>query len=234
MTLASGIHVLSSSSPHISTILDGIAHVHASCILHDNTVATFLPPLSHARMYQHWNSLLAETKSRRRLIIVSLSPISNRTAGLQIEPPFPPRNWPVLQTIDSLEVSGIISLSLPTSQTGPFRGLVQNLFISPLHRRKGIATEFLVELEARALGLGRWNLMLDTIAGTPAEAMYLKLGWEKLGLVRDYGYSPEDGRLVDEVFFWKDLRDLKRPQGGKNSWGRMATVANGLDALTRA
>lgn len=75
------------------------------------------------------------------------------------------------------------------------------------------------------MGLGRWNLMLDTIAGMPAEAMYLKLGWERLGLVRDYGYSPEDGRLVDEVFFWKDLRHLKRPEEVQNSWDMMAMVA---------
>ncbi len=209
MTLAPGIHLLSSSSPHLSTILDGATHIHASCILHDNTMATFLPPLSHAQMYQHWESLLAETRSGGRLIIIYLSPISSRSPGLDIKPPFPPSDWPVLEAGESLEVSGIISLSLPTSQTGPFRGLVQNLFVSPLHRRKGIATQLVAELEARALELGRWNLMLDTIAGTPAEAMYPKLGWERLGLVKDYGVSPEGGRLVDEVFFWKDLRGRK-------------------------
>ncbi len=215
MTLTSGIHLLSPSFPHLSTILDGAAYIHASCILHDNTMATFLPPLSHAQMYQHWDSLLAETSSGGRLIIIYLSPISSRTPGLEIKSPFSPRTWPVLEAAESLEVSGIISLSLPTSQTGPFRGLVQKLFVSPLHRRKHIATRLVAELEARALELGRWNLMLDTIAGTPAEAMYSKHGWERLGMVRDYGYSPEDGSLVDEVFFWKDLRGRKGHRGGQ-------------------
>lgn len=212
MTLISGIHLLLSSSPHLSALLDGATHIHASCILHDHTMATFLPPLSHAQMYHYWDSLLDETSTGRRLIIIYLSPISSRTPGLEIKPPFPPRNWPELETTESLEVSGTISLSLPTSQTGSFRGLVQNLFVSPLHRRKAIATQLLAELEARALELGRWNLMLDTIAGTPAELMYPKLGWERLGLVRDFGYSPEDGRLVNEVFFWKILSDRKRDE----------------------
>ncbi len=214
MTLTPGIHLLSSSSPNLSTILDGATYIHASCILNDHTSANFLPPLSHAQMYQHWESLLAETRSGGRLIIIYLSPISSRNSGLAIQPPFAFTDWPVLETADFLEVSGVISLSLPNSQTGPFRGLVQKLFVSPLHRRKGIATQLVDELEARASKLGRWNLMLDTIAGTPAEAMYPKLGWQRVGLVRDYGYSPDDGRLLDEVFFWKDLRARKGCWGG--------------------
>lgn len=214
MTLAPGIHLLTSSSPHLSTLLDGAAHIHASCILHDHTMATFLPPLSHAQMYQHWDTLVGETRSGGRLILIYLSPVSSRTSGLEIAPPFPARNWPVLETCDSLEVSGVVALSLPTTQTGAFRGQVQKLFVSPLHRRQDIATRLVAELEARALELGRWNLMLDTTAGTPAEVLYPKLGWERLGLVRDYGYSPEDGRLMDGVFFWKDLRGRKGVEKG--------------------
>jgi len=48
--------------------------------------------------------------------------------------------------------------------------------------------------------------MLDTTVGTAAEEMYPRLGWERLGVVLDYGISAQDGRLLDEVFFWKDLR----------------------------
>ena len=49
--------------------------------------------------------------------------------------------------------------------------------------------------------------MLDTTIGLPAENVYPKLGWTELGVVPKYGISPEDGRLVDEKFFYKDLRD---------------------------
>ena len=49
--------------------------------------------------------------------------------------------------------------------------------------------------------------MLDTMAGSPAEAMYLKRGYRMLGRVKDYSYDPQDRRkLVDEVYFVKDLR----------------------------
>lgn len=78
-------------------------------------------------------------------------------------------------------------------------------------------------LERVAVKEGRWNLLLDTTVGTEAEKVYPRLGYLKVGLVRSYGIQPETtnpmhggkegrglmykpGELVDEVWFWKDLR----------------------------
>ena len=112
--------------------------------------------------------------------------------------------WPTLTT--SLEISGVITLSTPFSQTGPFRGTIEKFFVHPLHRRRGIGRALLTRLENLAWKLGRWNLMLDTEVGSGAESVYERVGYERVGVVREYGYSPEDGRLVDEVWFVKDLR----------------------------
>ncbi|KIX08637.1 uncharacterized protein Z518_03294 [Rhinocladiella mackenziei CBS 650.93] len=193
VSLAPGVYLVTSSSPQLSAIIDGIVHIHASCILHDGTLATFLPPLSHAALYSWWEDRLKEVTEGGRQLIVCLSEISNRTAV--IEP--------------QLEVSGVVSLNTPFSQTGPFRALVEKLFVSPLHRRRGIARRVMARLETVALRLDRWNLMLDTTVGTEAEEVYPRLGYQKLGVVSEYGYSPVDGRLVDEVWFWKDLRRMK-------------------------
>lgn len=51
--------------------------------------------------------------------------------------------------------------------------------------------------------------MLDTIIGSAAEFVYPKFGWIEVGRVPKYGISPEDGRLVDELFFYKDLRNTE-------------------------
>lgn len=68
----------------------------------------------------------------------------------------------------------------------------------------------MAELERQAWDRGRWNLMLDTTVGTPAEKVYERLGWTRLGVVPDYGYRPtgngDEVELADEVWFWKDLR----------------------------
>ncbi|EHY53226.1 hypothetical protein ABEF92_001621 [Exophiala dermatitidis] len=239
LTLKPGVHTITSNTPAIETILDGIVHVHASCILVDGTMATFLPPLDHATMYGYWQDRLKEVEQGNRYIVVFLSEVSTRTRN-DIKPPFE-RPWPVITTtsttsdgpstnegssidegpVDSdnprwhsgssvaLEVSGVVSLSTSTSQTGPFRALVEKLFVSPLHRRKGIARVIMSKLEQVALDHGCWNLMLDTTVGTEAELVYPRLGYNRLGVVPEYGYSPKDGTLKDEVWFWKDLRKTR-------------------------
>lgn len=163
-----------------------------------------------------------EVSRGHRHMIVSLSPVTQRTG--QVAAPWAD-DWPLLKTPSPspssssedrdpdpglrLEVSGVVSLATPVSQTGPFRALVEKLFVSPLHRRQGVARKMMVRLESVALHLGRWNLMLDTEVGSDAENVYPRLGYTRLGVVPEYGYSPRDGRLVDEVWFWKDLRKAR-------------------------
>ncbi|KAL2408020.1 hypothetical protein ABEF95_003529 [Exophiala dermatitidis] len=222
VTLKPGVHTITSNTPAIETILDGIVHVHASCILVDGTMATFLPPLDHATIYGYWQDRLKEVERGNRYIVVFLSEVSSRTPTPEneIKPPFENegRQWPVIATSSvnetsstpvDLEVSGVVSLSTSTSQTGPFRALVEKLFVSPLHRRKGIARAIMFKLEQVALDHGCWNLMLDTTVGTEAELVYPRLAYTRLGVVPEYGYSPKDGSLKDEVWFWKDLRKTR-------------------------
>lgn len=104
------------------------------------------------------------------------------------------------------EVAGVVSLDKPDAETGPFRAEVQKLFTSPNHRRKGVARTVMGELERCARADGRWSLLLDTTVGTDAEGVYPRFGYERMGVVKGYGISPVDGELVDEVWFWKDLR----------------------------
>ncbi|ETI21605.1 hypothetical protein G647_07952 [Cladophialophora carrionii CBS 160.54] len=235
LPLTPGIHLVStttaattaadaSSDPAVSSLIDGIVHLHAACILHDHTLATFLPPLSHSQLYQWWEKRLEEVTARERHIIVSVSNVADRTTNHDLTAPWAAegRSWPVVLRVPTdrdgdgdaqataLEISGVVSLETPFSQTGPFRGEVQKLFVHPMHRRRGIARKLMARLETVALDHGRWNLMLDTEVGSAAEEVYPKLGYERLGVVREYGYSPRDGRLVDEVWYWKDLRKMAR------------------------
>lgn len=49
--------------------------------------------------------------------------------------------------------------------------------------------------------------LLDTTIGSGAEHVYPKLGYKEIGVVPNYGFSPKDGSLVDEMFFYKDVRE---------------------------
>jgi hypothetical protein len=59
--------------------------------------------------------------------------------------------------------------------------------------------------EAAARADGRWLLILDTQAGTAAEALYRSMGWQELGTMPNHAYRA-DGVLAPTTFFWKDLR----------------------------
>ncbi|KAI1608158.1 acyl-CoA N-acyltransferase [Exophiala viscosa] len=205
--LTPGIHTITTSTTQLTTITSGMVHLHASCILYDGTLATFLPPLNYDTLYEWWEEQVKEIELGRRHIIVSVSEVSERTGHLQAPWHGESIDWPILER--GLEVSGVVMLATPFSQTGPFRATVEKLLVSPLHRRRGVARALMTKLEDVALQNGRWNLMLDTIVGTEAEGVYPKLGYTRFGVVEEYGYSPRDGSLVDEVWFWKDLRKTR-------------------------
>lgn len=50
--------------------------------------------------------------------------------------------------------------------------------------------------------------MLDVPVGSPAEKnkMYEQAGYIEIGTIPSFSISPKDGSLVDEKFFYKDLR----------------------------
>lgn len=219
MALAPGVMLLRADTPSFSTLLDGIVQVHCACILNDNTMATFMPPLNYAQIYKWWEDRIAEDTAGQRHIIVYLSEVSSRTLlPDEIKLPFSDEGkaWPILpaketaSTSGDLEVAGLVSLVTPITQTGPFRGVVEKLFTSPLHRKKGIARAVMKKLEEVAWDLGRWSLLLDTTVGTPAEHVYPRLGYRQVWYIPEYGFSPKDGSLLDEVGFFKDLRKDKR------------------------
>lgn len=239
MSLHPGVNLVTASTPHLSSVVEGIVGVHAGCIIHDNTMATFMPPLDHDRMVQWWNARVGEVTAGERQIVVYLAEPSSRTGGGgdipaapfagQDEKAYPALSstsasswvspssvtsnsatWPTIPpttTSPVLEIAGLVSLATPYSETGPFRGLIEKLFTSPLHRRKGVARQVMAKLEQVAWQLGRWNLLLDTTLGTDAVHVYPRLGYVERARVKEYGFSPKDATLLDEVWFAKDLRN---------------------------
>lgn len=198
---------LSSDLPNIDALIVGITHIHASCIEYDKTEATFLPPLSYTRILQWWHERLNECMTGGRHIWVELQPISSRKA--QLESPLKDNELkPIHVESDPdtpYEVAGLVALYKPASETGPFRGEVHKLLVSPNHRQKGVARRLMATLERVALAEGKTNLMLDTEIGSPAERVYPRLGYIEVGRVPNYGYSPVPGKMCDEVWFYKNL-----------------------------
>ncbi|OAA32294.1 Acyl-CoA N-acyltransferase [Moelleriella libera RCEF 2490] len=164
-----------------------LAAIQASCITHDRTIATFLPPLSHEKLLSWWKERIAEVSDGTRHIWILV-------AGIDVaESPKGP------------DVMGVVMLATPYSETGSFRGYVEKLLVHKKFRGKGGARALIKALEMEAAAMGRSILLLDTETDSPAKIVYEKLGYVELGCVPAWSKSPT-GELKDGTFFYKQLR----------------------------
>ncbi|KAI4728267.1 acyl-CoA N-acyltransferase [Aureobasidium sp. EXF-10728] len=172
-------------------LIPAFAFIHEDCVETDNTLATFQPPFQHPnpktpdpRVLHYWMNNAARVEEGTKVIFMQMA----------------------ISESGHEELAGYVALASQACETGPFRGSVEKLLVSPRYRRRGIAKRLMSKLEEVALARGTTLLTLDTEAGSPAEGIYPRLGYTRLGAIPRYGVSPKDGRLVDEVFFYKDLR----------------------------
>ena len=61
------------------------------------------------------------------------------------------------------ELAGYVMLAMPESETGPFRGGVEKLLVSPRWREKGVARRVMVMLEELAKKEGRGLLVSGVV-----------------------------------------------------------------------
>ena len=87
----------------------------------------------------------------------------------------------------------------------PHRAEIGKVIVHRSVRRRGVGRALMDAAEARAVADGRWLLILDTEAGTAADALYRAMGWQELGTMPNHAYRA-DGVLAPTTYFWKDLR----------------------------
>ncbi|WP_459614821.1 N-acetyltransferase family protein [Bordetella sp. 2513F-2] len=88
---------------------------------------------------------------------------------------------------------------------GRHRAEVAKVLVHPQARRLGIATALMRAVERLAVADGRSLLVLDTVPGTPAEALYRSLGYRPAGIIPAYAEAAEGGRLDPTCILYKTL-----------------------------
>lgn len=116
-------------------LLPQLAQIQAACIEHDHQLATFLPPLGGPRILEYWKAIAKDAANDKTAIILQFAESSDK------------------------EVIGYVCLMMPVTETGPFRGEVNKLMVSPDHRRKGVARRVMEKLENVARERKRWLLV---------------------------------------------------------------------------
>jgi ribosomal protein S18 acetylase RimI-like enzyme len=110
----------------------------------------------------------------------------------------------IMAAYDGTEIVGTVQLVHSTPPNQPHRGDIAKLLVHRSARRRGVAWQLMEEVEREAVAEGKTLLVLDTVTGDPAERLYERMGWTKVGVIPNYALYP-DGRFCDTTVFWKAL-----------------------------
>jgi GNAT superfamily N-acetyltransferase len=102
------------------------------------------------------------------------------------------------------QVVGTVQVAAAWPPNQPHRADVAKLLVRRSARNRGVGRLLMEQAEAEAREQGWTLLVLDTVTGDPAERLYERMGWTKVGVIPNFALYP-DGRPCDTTVFWKAL-----------------------------
>lgn len=102
------------------------------------------------------------------------------------------------------EILGTVQLGIGMMPNQPHRADLKKLLVHRKARGLGLSRLLMDAAEAEAIKHRRHVLVLDTATGSPAETIYEKYGWQRVGVIPKYALMP-DGSYCGSTFFYKSL-----------------------------
>ncbi|KAL8396499.1 hypothetical protein RB594_009927 [Gaeumannomyces avenae] len=177
------------AAPQHSHLVPYMAALQGTCITVDHMTGAFLPPLNHEKLLAWWKERIADAAAGRVAILFLLD---------ESEPGTRPKG---------AELVGVALLSLPASETSPFRGHVESLLVGSRYRRSGRAVQLMRGVHAEAVKRNRTLLTAEAQSGSAGEALFKKLGYTEVGRVPNYSLSPADMKKRDQTMLYLELGD---------------------------
>jgi GNAT superfamily N-acetyltransferase len=106
---------------------------------------------------------------------------------------------------DGDRIVGSTLIERSRNPNSPHRAEIGKVIVLRSARRQGIASALMRAAEDRARFEGRWMLVLDTVTGSPAAALYETLGWQTVGTIPGYALDVS-GVPEPATYYYKDLR----------------------------
>ncbi len=156
--------------------LDALAAVLRDCVEGGASVG-YMAPFSHEDARAAFEGFVSEAQQGRRLILAAFA------GG---------------------DVVGTAQVVLALMPNQPHRGEIAKVLVRRAARRRGVAQRLMERAEDEARAEGKTLLVLDAVTGDPAERLYERLGWTRVGVIPNFALYP-DGRLCATTFFWKAL-----------------------------
>ena len=172
----SGIDLRRLAASELRAHLDGLAAVLHDCVDGGASIS-YMAPFSREDARAAFESFVADAEQGRRVILAAFA---------------------------GDEVVGTVQLVLALPPNQPHRAEIAKLLVRRSARRRGIAELLMAQAEREALAEGRTLLVLDTVTGSAADRLYLRLGFTPLGVIPEFALYP-DGRPCDATVFWKSL-----------------------------
>jgi GNAT superfamily N-acetyltransferase len=105
--------------------------------------------------------------------------------------------------IDS-QLVGTVQIILATPPNQPHRADVAKLLVLRSARKQGVGARLMESVDEASRQAGKSLLVLDTVTGDSGERLYMRSGWNKVGVIPNYALYP-DGRWCDTTIFWKQV-----------------------------
>ena len=159
-----------------ATDIAELAEVLVDCVAGGASVS-FMPPFQHEDGKAFFTKVAGEVARGETALLVAR--VSGRIVG----------------TVQ-------LGLALPPNQ--PHRADIKKLLVHRSARGRGIGMTLMTAAEEAARARGRTLLVLDTALGDNAERLYMRAGWNRVGVIPGYALFP-DGSPCDTVVFWKQV-----------------------------
>jgi GNAT superfamily N-acetyltransferase len=158
----------------------GLSEVLIDCVQGGASVS-FMLPISQEKAEAFWRNVAASHSRGERLVLAALD-----------------ANGAIVGTV-------MLILDLPENQ--PHRADLAKMLVHRRARGRGVGAALLAAAEHAALRAGRKLIVLDTVTGTPAERLYARHGWQRVGEIPNYALWP-DGRPCPTTIYYKNLRPV--------------------------
>jgi GNAT superfamily N-acetyltransferase len=102
-------------------------------------------------------------------------------------------------------IVGSTLLERSRNPNSPHRAEIGKVIVHRSMRRQGLGRALMEAAEEQARAEGRWMLILDTVTGSAAAALYESLGWVTVGTIPGYALNVW-GEPEAATYYYKDLR----------------------------
>lgn len=163
------------NAAQLESHLDDLVRLLCNAVDDGASIGFYPPPLAADEARYYWRGVLSDMDSRL-----------------------------VLAALEDQRVIGAVQIKRETRRNGNHRGEVQKLMVHTNYRRRGIAAALMDAAETAARQHGLSLLVLDVVAGAPAELIYQRAGFIEAGRIPAYARSAS-GELETTVLYYRLL-----------------------------